>query len=51
MSYTAKERILLYMVKDVIKLKILKGRGYPGLLELALNAITVYPYKREAEGV
>lgn len=35
------------MVKIVIKLKILRGTGFPGLLEWALNAFTMYPSKRE----
>lgn len=41
------KRDLSYMVKIVIKLKILRGRGFPALLEWALNAFTIYPYKKE----
>lgn len=35
------------MVKDENKLKILRGRGYPGLSGWILNAITIYSYKRD----
>lgn len=37
------------MVRIVIKLKILRGRGFLGLLEWALNAITMYLYKRDTD--
>lgn len=43
----AEKRILPYMVKDENKLKILRGRGHPGLSGWSLNGIRIQSYKRD----